>query len=1117
MVAALAFGSFAAPARAALNESQIQSILSLLSSFGADQSTINNVNASLRGQPTTGGTTGGTTTGGACPALTRDLQQGSTGADVKALQVFLNASADTQVAASGAGSPGSETSTFGPATKAAVMKFQTKYGITPVAGYVGAKSRAQIASVCGGTTTGGGTTTPTPTGSGLTVSAAAQPANGLAPDNVSRLPFTNFTVTASNDGDVTLNSVTVQRTGVAQDAAFSGVELVDLASGVQIGISKTLNSNHQATIGEPVVIKAGTSRTFTVAANRGTTSSYSGQIASFSVVAVNTSAAVNGSLPIMGASHTINESLSLGSVSTTTSAFDPGAAQTRNIGDTAVRFSGVKFTAGSTEDLRLYSIRWRQVGSASSVDLSNVQTVVDGVSYAASVSTDGKYYTTSFPGGLLITKGNSIDAYIQGDIVGSNSASRTVDFDIDKVTDVYFVGQLYGYGIAPSGTYQPWYNGYVTTLNAGTVTTISKSNSGKGAAQNIAINVSNQPLGGFTTNFAGEAVSITGLTATVATSSASTGLLTSVSLVDENGSVVAGPVDATWVSGTQTLTYTDSVTFPVGVHSYYFQGKVPSTATGGAGIALTTTPSGWTSPTGQNSGNTVSLSGTSAVTMNTMTVKGGALTVSLSTTPASQNITAGASQFTFANVLLDAQQSGEDVRLASVPLTATGNVNNLSGCQLFDGATALNTSSRVVNTVNSGVKTTFSFDNVLRIPKGTIKTLAVKCNLSSAATSSSSVYFATDTTTGDYSVTGDTSGVSITPTITTSTGGTMTVQTASLTLSVDSSSPASTTVAGGSTGQTIGVFKVKGSNDNITLTKIGMVLTSGAATNVTLVHLFNGATEIGTATFGSGQTIATSTLNGAGLALAQDVDTKITIKADVADVGTGKAGTEGAVIQINPSSAEGIGTSGTVQAAGSGSTAGVRLYNSYPTFAYDTTGGNGTLNNGTQQLLALNVTADAAGDVGLYKLTFSISTTTVSVTSPTFQGPNGNVASSTLAFGTNATLLTVYFDSTSNTSDAVVGAGTTKTYYFGGTVAGLTTTGGVVSVALKADTTANGSMAIPTSTTGTTNIIWSPLATTSMTTGGVNLQDFTNGYALTKGCFASVGLANDCNARSISK
>jgi len=104
MVVSALFG-VAAPANAALTEAQIQSILSLLSSFGADQTTINNVNASLRGQPTTPTTP--STPAGVCPYVwSATLQQGSTGADVMKLQQFLNSMSDTQVSASGAGSAG---------------------------------------------------------------------------------------------------------------------------------------------------------------------------------------------------------------------------------------------------------------------------------------------------------------------------------------------------------------------------------------------------------------------------------------------------------------------------------------------------------------------------------------------------------------------------------------------------------------------------------------------------------------------------------------------------------------------------------------------------------------------------------------------------------------------------------------------------------------------------------------------------------------------------------------------------------------------------------------------------------------------------------------------------
>lgn len=154
VVAAALIGAVAiAPAQAAaLSQTQVSAIVNLLQSFGADSATIANVTAALNGQAT-GGTSGGST-GGACPVLTRTLQQGSNGADVMSLQVFLNASADTRVAVSGAGSPGMETTNFGPATKAAVIKFQAKNNVSPI-GVVGPATRAAIAAVCG--TTGGST------------------------------------------------------------------------------------------------------------------------------------------------------------------------------------------------------------------------------------------------------------------------------------------------------------------------------------------------------------------------------------------------------------------------------------------------------------------------------------------------------------------------------------------------------------------------------------------------------------------------------------------------------------------------------------------------------------------------------------------------------------------------------------------------------------------------------------------------------------------------------------------------------------------------------------------------------------------------------------------------
>ena len=746
-------------------------------------------------------------------------------------------------------------------------------------------------------------------------------------------------------------------------------------------------------------------------------------------------------------------------------------------------------------------------------------------------------------------KGNLVDIYVKADIIGG--ASRTVVFDIDKTTDLNIVGETFGYGITPpvgSGTAAttssvftagtPWFDNAHLSITAGSVTTIQKS--ATIPAQNIAVNVSDQPLGGFETDIKGEAIDISGMVLTVATSSGSGGtgtrLLTNVTVVDQNGTIVAGPVDATdptITDGIQTVTFTDSITIPTGKMIYTVKGKVSSTEGNGTTYITSVTPSGWTSPIGDVTGDSITIS-QGVFTLNTMTVKSAALAISISSNPVAQNITSGAQDFTYANLQLDATQSGEDVRFSSIALAMTFanlTVTEVTACQLFDGATALNTGSNVVNASGaSDDNTTFTFDQTLVIPKGTIKTLAVKCDISSATAANDSLSWGINST-SNPTVTGVTSSNSVSETVTASAGQTMTVQAVAVVASKDSSSPSYQIASAGSTGVIGGVIKFRASNEAVTLQRVGLTLTntaSSTSSDLVQVSLYNGSTKVGTATFLGTDTHATSTLD-VSVTLPKDTDKTLTVKLDLAEVGTSKTGTQGALIAVdidtNGTNTLGVGQESGTTVTASGSTAfdGVRMFKSKPTFAKLAIPSTVLITQTGTDLYRFSVTADSKGSIGIYKFTVSIATsstpdgtssTTVTnlkikaftdasfsteVSGYTTSGQLNDTIAGLLSSGNTSVLMTA---SSQGQDYLQIPAG--STYYFrvlGDIALTGSPTGGSVTTNIQGDANypllvAATQMVNAASSTAFTNgngddFIWSPNATT---TSDVTHRDWTNGY-----------------------
>lgn len=1107
---------------------QINSLLATIASLQAQLSSM------------TGGSGSGSTAS-VCPyTWAQNLTNGSTGPDVLALQRFLNSNPATQVAASGIGSAGNESDYFGSLTKAAVAAFQNLYkaqvltpvGLTSGTGYFGPSTRAHMNSLCTSAAppadtsdTTGDTTgdTTVPGGSGVAVSGGVQPSNSLAPQGSARVPFTTFTVTASADGPVTINGVVVERIGLGQDSAFAGIVLLD-SNGTQIGIAKTLNSNHQATVGDSVTVPAGQSRTFTIAGNMAASlANNAGEVIALSVVGLNTSATVSGSLPITGASHTMNATLSIGSITAARGVDDPNVTAQKEVGTTDFIFSSIKLTAGSAEKVRLNSIRWNQSGSAAAGDLENVTVYVDGVAYTPTLSADGKYYTVVFGNGISIAKGLSKEISIRGDIV--SGSGRTIAFDIYKMTDINVTGETYGYGITPTaGT------GFVATspvFDAGGVVTVSNGSISVAKAtdvpaQNIAVNVANQTLGGFEVEVRGEEISVASMVFTVATTSTGPGYLTNVTLVDANGAVVAGPVDTSGL-GT-SISFGDTVTFPIGKGSYTLKGQTPSTWTNNGTVVISTNPATqWTTVTGQVTGNSLTPTPNGTVSANTMTVKSGSVTISTANTPAAQSVVAGAQGFTFANFQLDASASGEDVRFTTLKLElfASANPEYMTGCQLFDGATAIMTGSNkkdILSTHTNGDDVSATLDSGgVTVPKGTIKTLAWKCNLSSSATNQTYLWAMSTGT----SVTGV--GLDSGQTITASVNGTGQTMTAtsqgSFTVELDPSSPSYALAAAGSSNVTLAVLKLHATNEAMNLKKIALQLTntaSSSASDLTQVTLWDGTTQVGSVIFTGSNTHATATLSS-DFVIPKDGDKILTIKGNLAAVGSSQVGTQGALIAVdydgdNAADTEAIGqasgstqdTTSTTDTAASG----VRMFKSFPTLAKIAVPTN-ILANGEQTLARFSITADSAGAIGLAKLSLNITETGATVASVNvfgftdsgFSTPVSGVSSNGALMQnpvSTSTDMSIYVQtSVGGTTTLQIPAGTTRYFEVRGTVSGVGS-GDSVSTQLLGDAAYSATGAVEnvgTLDSDTNNdFIWSGNATT---TSSVTHKDWTNGFGLT--------------------
>lgn len=1006
------------------------------------------------------------------------------------------------------------------------------------------------------TVNGSSSSTPATTSTGtLTVALASDtPASATVVQNATFVKFTKVNFTATG-GDVTIDSLTMQRMGLAQDSNFANVYLLD-ASENMIGNEKTFGSTHTAVVNDDITIANGTTKSYWLAATMHTILQ-SGEVAALALsqVVVKGTAVVSGSLPITGNGMTMNSTISMGSVTQDVGATNPTTGSTsKQVGTTDYVFAAAKLSVNSTEDVQIEKIRFYQSGTSADADIANIDLVVDGVVLATLAKPTDKalvYDLSAAP--FAITKGNNKTFELRGDIVGGSS--RTIEFEFDKKTDIKVKGKTYGFYITPdyitSDTSSPyWNNGSYTTVSTGTLSVSKKILTNtyvtEGSTQVV--------LGSFNLRAQGEPVVVTQMVMTVASSTTSVGKVTNLTVYDENGSVIAGPVDPIYVTATvdgtkkATTTLSDSFTIPTGEHAYTVKADLDSNFSAGDTLIVSLINRNITAK-GETTNNSIAASPTTDVAADTMTIRIGSLSVSTLNTPVAQTIVAGTSGFTFANFVLDASAAGEDIKITQLYVrhstTAANLHQDISGIKIYDGSTVLNNNDVEYGRATdvSNATSTITLDTPLILAKGTTKTLVLKADIGGSATGGHQFGLV-----GDCLIAyGNSTGNSVTESTTNSDGQLMTIASNSkLTVGVSSASSKSDGLIPGSTdGVVLGIYNFRAQYADINLEELYLTVSAvnnGGPDQFDKLYLYDGTTKVAEisatttdALIGSGDTVHFNMSANPVKITAGGVGKDLTVKADTSDVdyynsgaaSKGEAG-EGFNLKINAvgdiiARANGLLAAGS-KTLDSATLKNYTLYKSVPTVLTNDVVSGGITGSGTmtstsnKPLYKFSVTADNAGAVAMYKVSFLVTTSTATATDWSLFDGNGKkvAATSTVRVVTDSDngdtqIVELVFTSdgvapgASNVDPYSISAGTTQSFTL---QVGTLTYGsgtGSVTVSLLGDGAHPAAYPVVASTlnaqTYESNFIWSDLWRTFTTASATvaTTEQWTNGYLVATG------------------
>jgi len=669
-----------------------------------------------------------TVSGCTITSFDRNLKLGMTGDDVKCLQIVLNSDAATQLAASGVGSAGNETSYFGPLTQAAVVKFQEKYaedclaswGLTSGTGFVGSTTRAKLNTLLGAVVLPTGCTTaadcPTgytctagacvqiPVGAGLTVALAADtPASTSLVTDVddgsqALAPLVKFNFSNGTGAEVKVTTLKLTRTGIATDADLANVYLYDgstrLAEMTSVANRVYTFTNAAGLFSIPV----GSIRGITVRADL-TDTSLSGKTIALGINAatdiVTDSLATNGTFPMSGnmmstAVVTDIGRLEVGTTVTAPASVDPGVA-----GREILRFN----MAASNQDLSVSYIKFTNVGTIANTDLANLN-LMDGATQLGttltSLAADNTAVFDLSAAPLTISSGATKSLTVTADVVGGTN--RNFKLTIQRQSDIVVKDTNYGINVKPftnatTETFSVIQPAAATNVNVGTLAITIDSASPSG---NVALNSTNIELARFKFVASGEAVKVLTLPIQLTLTTATN--LKNVRLVLDGTQV--GSTLASLATGTPTTFPTsgdfgNSFVIPAGTTGKVLSIKADVASASGAGDPLADTD---TIVAQLNAGSTNAQGQISYTSISTSAANGRLLTVATGALTAAKNLAVADGNSTIPNGV-----KGATVKIGSFVLTAgAGEGVSVSQIQVTDSVASTTVATTTHDTIANG-------------------------------------------------------------------------------------------------------------------------------------------------------------------------------------------------------------------------------------------------------------------------------------------------------------------------------------------------------------------------------------------------------------------------------